>query len=97
MYRQKNTVGNLENVGFSLEGCEGLYNVYMMEEVHSIFALGAGAVSKMVDYRPKKGGKPVIERLFYPNYPYEYLRDESTDEKNAAMENFYLEHGLLER
>ena len=73
MYRQKNTVGNLENVGFSLEGCEGCYNVYMMEEVHSIFALGAGAVSKMVDYRPKTGGKPVIERLFYPKYPYEYL------------------------
>ncbi|MBE6588664.1 MAG: coproporphyrinogen dehydrogenase HemZ [Ruminococcaceae bacterium] len=97
MYRQKNTVGNFENVGFSVEGAEGRYNVYMMEEVHSIFALGAGAVSKMVDYRPKNGGKPVIERLFYPKYPYEYLRDESTPEKIAAMENFYLKHGLLEK
>ncbi|MBQ8311104.1 MAG: coproporphyrinogen dehydrogenase HemZ [Clostridia bacterium] len=96
MYRQKNTVGNFENVGFSLEGAEGRYNVYMMEEIHSIFALGAGAVSKMVDYRPHNGGKPVIERLFYPKYPYEYLRDESTDEKNAAMEAFYRNHGLLE-
>ena len=80
MYRQKNTVGNFENVGFALEGAEGRYNVYMMEEVHSIFAVGAGAVSKMVDYCPQSGGKPVIERLFYPKYPYEYLRDESTDE-----------------
>ena len=96
MYRQKNTVGNLENVGFSLEGCEGRYNVYMMEEVHSIFALGAGAVSKMVDYRPKTGGKPVIERLFYPKYPYEYLRDESTQDKMLAMEEFYKRHGLLD-
>lgn len=96
MYRQKNTVGNLENVGFSLEGHEGLYNVYMMEEVHSIFALGAGAVSKMVDYRPKKGGKPVIERLFYPKYPYEYLRDESTQDKMLAMEEFYTRRGLLD-
>ena len=96
MYRQKNTVGNLENVGFSLEGAEGRYNVYMMEEVHSIFALGAGAVSKMVDYRPKVGGKPVIERLFYPKYPYEYLRDESTQDKMLAMEEFYRRRGLLD-
>ena len=96
MYRQKNTVGNYENVGFSIEGAEGRYNVYMMEEVHSIFALGAGAVSKMVNYRPIDGGKPIIERLFYPKYPYEYLRDESTGEKIKAMEDFYLKHGLLE-
>ena len=44
MYRQKNTVGNYENVGFSREGHEGLYNIYMMEEIHSIFSAGAGAV-----------------------------------------------------
>ncbi len=95
MYRQKNTVGNFENVGFCLEGAEGRYNVYMMEEVHSIFAVGAGAVSKMVNYRPADGGKPIIERLFYPKYPYEYLRDESTDEKVTAMEAFYRKQGLI--
>lgn len=94
MYRQKNTVGNYENVGFSLEGSEGRYNVYMMEEVHSIFAVGAGAVSKMVDYRPADGGKPIIERLFYPKYPYEYLRDESTEGKCNAIEAFYRERGI---
>ena len=93
MYRQKNTVGNYENVGFALEGCEGLYNVYMMEEVHTILAAGAGAVSKMVDYRPQGGGKPIIERLFYPKYPYEYLRDESTEAKCRAIEAFYETHG----
>ena len=49
MYRQKKTVGNFENVGFALPGYEGLYNIYMMEEVHSIFAVGAGAVTKLVD------------------------------------------------
>ncbi len=96
MYRQKNTVGNFENVGFALSGTEGLYNIYMMEEVHSVFAIGAGAVSKMVDYRPKNGSKPVIERLFYPKYPYEYLRDESTGEKTEAMETFYRAHGMTE-
>ena len=72
MYRQKNTVGNLENVGFSIEGHECMYNVYMMEEVQSIFAIGAGAVTKLVDY--KKNGKSRILRLFKPKYPYEYLR-----------------------
>ncbi|MBQ2735353.1 MAG: coproporphyrinogen dehydrogenase HemZ [Clostridia bacterium] len=95
MYRQKNTVGNFENVGFALEGTEGLYNVYMMEEVHSIFAVGAGAVSKMVNYRPEGSDKPIIERLFYPKYPYEYLKDESTDEKLAVMEEFYRRQNML--
>ena len=95
MYRQKNTVGNFENVGFALEGAEGRYNVYMMEEIHSIFAVGAGAVSKMVDYRPDNGGKPVIERLFYPKYPYEYLKDDSTAQKIAEMEAFYRQHHLI--
>lgn len=72
MYRQKNTVGNLENVGFSLEGHEGIYNVLMMEEVQTIFAAGAGAVSKLVDI---SGGEKNlrIKRVFNPKYPYEYL------------------------
>ncbi len=96
MYRQKNTVGNYENVGFATEGHESKYNVYMMEEVHSIFAAGAGAVTKLVDYQPESGGNPVIERLFYPKYPYEYLRDDSTAEKCARVEAFYREHGLID-
>ena len=96
MYRQKNTIGNYENVGFALEGAECKYNIYMMEEVHSIFAAGAGAVSKMVDYNPQDGGAPVIERLFYPKYPYEYLEDRSTAEKLETMERFYRQHGLLD-
>lgn len=95
MYRQKNTVGNYENVGFALPGTESRYNIYMMEEVHSIFAVGAGAVSKLVNYQPQNGENPLIERLFYPKYPYEYLRDESTAEKCAKMEAFYREQGLL--
>ena len=96
MYRQKNTVGNYENVGFAMEGTEGRYNIYMMEEVHSIFAVGAGAVSKMVDYQPVNGGKAHIERLFYPKYPYEYLKDTSTADKTMAMEAFYRANGMLD-
>lgn len=95
MYRQKNTVGNYENVGFALEGREGLYNIYMMEEVHSIFAAGAGAVSKFVDYKPENGGKRVIERVFNHKYPYEYLAEDRSLETLGAARRFYEEHGLV--
>ncbi|MBO5207109.1 MAG: coproporphyrinogen dehydrogenase HemZ [Clostridia bacterium] len=79
MYRQKNTVGNLENVGFALEGHEGLYNILMMEEVQTIFAVGAGAVTKLV--REATADSPSrIERLFRPKYPYEYLRKDKDGE-----------------
>lgn len=70
IYRQRNTVGNLENVGYALPGREGLYNIYIMEELHHIFAVGAGAVTKLVDFN-----KPKIERIFMPKYPYEYLSE----------------------
>lgn len=73
MYRQKNTVGNLENVGFSLEGHEGLYNIYMMEEIQTIFAVGAGAVTKLVKHSPSDPTDTKIKRIFRPKYPYEYL------------------------
>lgn len=77
MYRQKNTVGNLENVGFSIEGHEGLYNIYMMEEIQTIFAVGAGAVTKLVKHKYHQGGEKetIIKRFFNPKYPYEYLRN----------------------
>ena len=78
LYRQKNTIGNLENVGYSKPGAEGMYNIYMMEELHSIFAAGAGAVSKLV--APAKDFQtPKIQRIFTPKYPYEYLRDAEAD------------------
>ena len=75
MYRQKNTVGNLENVGYAKDGAEGLYNVYMMEEVQTIFAVGAGAVTKLVDQDCLNEGEERILRLFTPKYPYEYLKE----------------------
>ena len=78
-----NTVGNLENVGFSLEGHEGLYNIFMMEEVQSIFAVGAGAVTKLVK-AGKNGENDVrIERIFNPKYPYEYLKNDSSEGKKS--------------
>ena len=48
LYRQKNMAGALENTGFAREGRYGLYNILIMEEVQSIYAIGAGTVSKRV-------------------------------------------------
>ena len=95
MYRQKNTVGNFENVGFAIDGKKGLYNIYMMEEIHSIFACGAGAVSKFVDFAPANGEKRVIERFFNQKYPYEYLSDNKNEQKLEAAREFYVRRGLV--
>ncbi|MBQ5316925.1 MAG: coproporphyrinogen dehydrogenase HemZ [Oscillospiraceae bacterium] len=68
LYRQKNTIGNLENVGYSRDGCEGLYNIYIMEETQDILACGAGGSTKLTD---RSTGK--ITRYFNYKYPYEYI------------------------
>ena len=95
MYRQKNMVGNFENVGFAKEGKECLYNIYMMEEVHSIFAAGAGAVTKLVDYAaPESGKKSFIARLFNPKYPYEYLESDGGAAQAEEIVKFYGEREL---
>lgn len=67
LYRQSRTVGNQENVGWAKPGKEGLYNVYIMDETHTILACGAGAVSKL-----KKPGTDYLERIFAYKFPYEY-------------------------
>ncbi len=68
MYRQSKCLGNLENVGWAKQGKDCLYNVYMMEECHTVLAVGAGAVIKL-----KSPEGPEIERIFNYKYPYEYI------------------------
>ena len=46
LYRQKNMVGNLENIGYCRDNKTNIFNIDSMEEVASIVACGAGAVSK---------------------------------------------------
>lgn len=70
LYKQKNTAANLENVGFSKNGHECLYNIFMMEEVHTVFGAGASAMTKLVS--PHKDDMK-IERICETKYPYEYL------------------------
>lgn len=85
MYRQSKTVGNLENVGYAKSGYEGLYNVYIMDETHTILACGASAVTKLKDSSKKN-----IKRIFNFKYPYEYINgfDELISRKTEIGE-FY--------
>ncbi len=83
LYRQKYMSGSFENVGWCLPGAEGLYNIYIMEELHTILSLGAGGSTKMV-----QGDR--IERVFNLKYPQEYIqRPEKIAENHAAFESFY--------
>ena len=85
MYRQSKCVGNNENVGYGKHDKECLYNIYMMEEVHTVLASGAGAVTKLKD-----PGSNNVERIFNFKYPYEYISrfDEVNDRKKRISE-FY--------
>ena len=69
LYRQKYMSGSFENVGWCISGAEGLYNIYIMEELHSILSLGAGGSTKMVDPVNNR-----IERVFHAKFPNEYIQ-----------------------
>ena len=68
LYRQKFMSGSFENVGWCKPGFVNVYNICMMEELHTVLSLGAGGVTKLVE-----GG--VVRRLANPKYPQEYLRN----------------------
>ncbi|MEE0265996.1 MAG: coproporphyrinogen dehydrogenase HemZ [Acutalibacteraceae bacterium] len=88
LYRQSRMVGNLENIGYAKKGYDGLYNVYVMDETHTVLGCGAGAVTKLKD--PKTG---VLQRIFNYKYPYEYntMFDEILNRKNGIYE-FYKQY-----
>ncbi len=90
MYRQSKTVGNLENVGYAKAGFEGLYNVYIMDETHTILACGASAVTKL-----REPDGDYIERIFNFKYPYEYINrfDELLARKKGILD-FYDKYGI---
>ncbi len=67
LYRQKYMSGSFENVGWAKAGRIGYYNIYMMEELHHILALGGGGVSKLL----LPGGR--LLRSHDPKYPRGYL------------------------
>ena len=80
MYRQKNSSGNFENVGYAKPGTMSTYNVNIMEEKQTIVALGGGGSSKIIlDDR--------IERVFNFKDPLEYIKrfDEILEKKNEIL------------
>ena len=81
LYRQKYMSGSFENVGWCRSGGTGWYNIYIMEELHSILSLGAGGSTKMVD--PVRNR---IERVFNLKYPQEYT---ARPEKHLANQRLF--------
>ena len=67
LYRQKYMSGSFENVGWCKPGQDCLYNIYMMEELHTVLSVGGGGMNKV----NLAGGK--ILRFHNPKHPKEYL------------------------
>lgn len=70
LYRQRDIVGGNENIGWCRDNYWGRYNIYMMDELHSVYACGAGGVSKTVTDSGRK-----ITRFFNYKLPLEYVRN----------------------
>ena len=82
LYRQKYMSGSFENVGWSRDGLDCLYNIYMMEEVHSIISVGGGSISKV----NLPDGKLI--RFPNPKFPEQYIEmiDSVLDKKKEMFE-----------
>ena len=68
LYRQKYMSGSFENVGWSRDGLDCLYNIYMMEEVHTILSLGGGGMNK-VNFPDGS-----LQRFHNPKFPEQYIQ-----------------------
>ncbi len=86
MYRQKYMKGSLENVGYAKTGSECLYNIDNMEDVCSVAAFGAGAISKRIF--PGRADDIRIERAANVKDLREYIArtDEMAERKRALFE-----------
>lgn len=82
LYRQKNILANLENVGYAKPGAEGIYNILIMEEVQTILAMGAGASTKIVYPAENR-----IERVFNVRNVEQYIQriDEMLERKMKLL------------
>ena len=89
LYRQKYMSGSFENVGWCLPGTESLYNICMMEELHTIVSLGGGGVTKLVD---RNTG--YIQRVANAKYPQEYIQKiDAICADKARVAEFCRQHG----
>jgi oxygen-independent coproporphyrinogen III oxidase len=94
LYRQKNILGNLENVGYSLPNQDSIYNIIIMEEVQTIIGLGCGAASKFI--HPKTGK---IQQFSNPKDPKTYnesFEDYTKKKLDILEELFDVDQALTE-
>jgi oxygen-independent coproporphyrinogen-3 oxidase len=86
LYRQKNILGNLENVGYALKGQDSIYNIMIMEEQQTIIGIGCGAASKFVHPKTMK-----ITHFANPKDPKSYNDGfkHYTDEKIKILEELF--------
>ncbi|MCD7741270.1 MAG: coproporphyrinogen dehydrogenase HemZ [Ruminococcus sp.] len=85
LYKQKNMIENLENIGWVKPGHESLYNILIMEEVQTIIALGANGSTKLID---NDGGR--LERVYNYKYPLDYNNNfEIMLDRKKRIEEFY--------
>ena len=82
LYRQKYMSGSFENVGWSRDNLDCLYNIYMMEEVHTILSLGGGGMNKV----NMPDGK--LQRFHNPKFPEQYIEmiDSVLSQKDELFE-----------
>ena len=82
LYRQKYMSGSFENVGWSKNGLDCLYNIYMMEEVHTILSLGGGGMNKV---NLPDGS---LQRFHNPKFPEQYIEmlSQVLDDKKRLFE-----------
>lgn len=78
LYRQKNIISNLENVGYQRNNTAQRYNVIINEEIGSILGLGMNANSKLIS--GKKFRNPRNLRDYYQDF-----------EKNLMAKNEMIE------
>ncbi len=82
LYRQKYMSGSFENVGWSREGMDCLYNIYMMEEIHTILSLGGGGMNKV------NLPDGTLRRFHNPKFPEQYMEqiDRVLEQKRELFE-----------
>jgi len=81
LYRQKYMSGSFENVGWSRDNLDCLYNIYMMEEVHTILSLGGGGMNK-VNFPDGS-----LKRFHNPKFPEQYI--EMIDDVRKQKEEMF--------
>ncbi|WP_026692640.1 coproporphyrinogen III oxidase [Peribacillus kribbensis] len=93
LYRQKNILGNLENVGYSMPGQESIYNIMIMEEMQTIIGIGCGAASKFI--HPETGK---ITQFANPKDPKSYndsFEKYTADKIRLLEETFSITNTLI--